>query len=347
MKILHILPKLKAGGVESTVVNSFFSIEKKHCYNIVSIEPPENQFFNDSNLPSCKSKSLNSAFWNPLALWRLIKIINANAPDVIVVSLWKSALLCFLLMPIIKIRKIKVIHFIHSAYPANFVDKFITPHFANLADAVYCDSVSSKEYINSYVDSEPKVISFLVDKRSRLSSNRTDFVYIARLNATKNILGAIEIFNGIYQSFPGSKFDIYGPNEGQLEDLLVKIQELNLEDKVTYHGQLNNSEVEGTLVKYAFYLQPSFKEGMAISVIDAMQMGVIPCVYPVGEIRYYSEHMVNCIHLNADDLSSSIDSIKEVMSNSGVFDEIRNNAFKTFDDSQTYTESFLANLECL
>ena len=37
----------------------------------------------------------------------------------------------------------------------------------------------------------------------------------------------------------------------------------------------------------SFYLQTSKLEGMAMSVIESMQVGLIPLVTNVGEIQYY------------------------------------------------------------
>ncbi|MEX9756560.1 glycosyltransferase family 4 protein [Providencia vermicola] len=343
-KILHILPKYKIGGVESTIFNSFQSINKVYDYHLLSIEPTDDKLPDSAVVEPQKLNTLNGKFWNIITALKLIINIFKIKPDIIIVSLWKSALLCLLFYPILKLKKIKLIHFIHSAYYANPLDKIITPIFSKLADYIYCDSYSSKEFIETKTKKKAEVISFLVDKRTSISNNEKDFVYIARLNKTKNILGALDIFERISKHYPNSIFDIYGPDEGELKKLLENIKAKKLDSVVRYLGTIENSKVEETLKNYAFYLQPSYKEGMAISVIDAMQLGVVPCVFPVGEIRFYSKHLDNIIFLDKDNITNSANIILDVMNNPYLHKNIKQNAITTFQNKLTYSESFLMHL---
>ncbi len=58
-----------------------------------------------------------------------------------------------------------------------------------------------------------------------------------------------------------------------------------------------------------FFLMTSRWEGMAVSVVEAMQLGLIPVVTPVGEIANYCRAGTNAVIVDDDDAAA-----REVMS---------------------------------
>ncbi|EAA7092216.1 glycosyl hydrolase family 1, partial [Salmonella enterica subsp. enterica] len=80
---------------------------------------------------------------------------------------------------------------------------------------------------------------------------------------------------------------------GELANITSTIESFGLSSKVKYKGVLKYNEVDDVLKKYDIYLQLSLYEGMAMSVVTALQAGLIALVSAVGEIPNYIEDGVN------------------------------------------------------
>jgi glycosyltransferase involved in cell wall biosynthesis len=76
---------------------------------------------------------------------------------------------------------------------------------------------------------------------------------------------------------------------------------------------------------------------MAMSVVEAMQLGLVPLVTPVGEIKNYCRDEVNAILI--DDEDSSVKSILNLLDNKNAFEKIRQNTISYWNDSEIYSES--------
>ncbi|EFH2676779.1 glycosyltransferase, partial [Escherichia coli] len=96
-------------------------------------------------------------------------------------------------------------------------------------------------------------------------------------------------------------------------------------------------------------LQFSHFEGMAMSVVDAMQVGVIPIVNNVGEIPNYVKNNINGIILDDKKLGDenylnlNISCLLNIIKNDGGY-FLYNNAIKTFQDNNTYVDDYIKKI---
>ncbi len=74
-----------------------------------------------------------------------------------------------------------------------------------------------------------------------------------------------------------------------------------------------------------------------MSVVEAMQLGLVPLVTPVGEIKNYCIDKVNAILI--DDEDSAVKSILNLLDNKNAFEKIRQNTISCWNDSEIYSES--------
>lgn len=92
-----------------------------------------------------------------------------------------------------------------------------------------------------------------------------------------------------------------------------------------------------TCPKCIFYLQTSDLEGMAMSVLEAMQLGLVPVVTPVGEIASYCRHQENSLLITSD--RQAVDDILGLLNNSRMYEQLRERAIATWTDKPLYSES--------
>ena len=95
----------------------------------------------------------------------------------------------------------------------------------------------------------------------------------------------------------------------------------------------------------SFFIQLSHYEGMAMSVVEAMQFGLVPIVTNVGEIEHYCIDYQNSIIYEG--LQKTFNKVFELKKSEIDFHEIRNNAINTWKNKKLYKEDIFYNCKLI
>ncbi|MBU2673997.1 glycosyltransferase [Hafnia paralvei] len=344
MKIFHVIPKIKHGGAENAAFSSIERLNVNNDFRLLALEkgkslPCEHEQF---------IKCFNSSILNPLLYIRFLVFILKEKPDVVIFSLWKSSvcgLILCLFKPWLKLKKVVIIH---SSRFAHFADKIVSKTAIKNFDRVYCDSNATRQFVRLHTNVSGETISFISRrvKRKKYFSPSLDnisFVYVGRVNKVKNIDAAIEFIYALKSIGMNVKFTLFGPDEGELSSYISKVKKLSLEDNVFFKGAIDHCRVCDELAKHDFYLQLSSAEGMGMSVIEAMQVGIVPCVTEVGEIPSYAKNNFNSVTFDAKKLSTEYflekaNDLKRIVCEPDTYIEMSTFAAHTFDGESTYSE---------
>ena len=90
----------------------------------------------------------------------------------------------------------------------------------------------------------------------------------------------------------------------------------------------------------SFFIQLSTHEGMAMAVVEAMQMGLVPVVTPVGEVARYCRHMENAIIF--DNPEQALADIETVLADPALFARLSAAAIDHWAQAPLYDEDFMA-----
>jgi glycosyltransferase involved in cell wall biosynthesis len=291
--VLHLVPYDTVGGVE-TAVRSLPAqwdgpagqVRLRRAYLVT--HSPVARYPGDWHGPSA---SVN----HPTAHWRLMRFARRSRADLVVASLWR----CCPALIVLKALQpsIRTAVFLHSAVDAHLPDRILSRAAMLASDEIWTDSRSTLEArVPPGLRERARVFSFLTERPpERLTPVVPDgagsvppcFVFWGRLQYEKHLERAIEVFAAIYRLLPEARFDIIGPDRGVLPVLRDKVAEHALEHAVTFVGALPHHVLLRRAHQYRFYLQTSRFEGMAMSVMEAMALGLVPVVTPVGEIPRY------------------------------------------------------------
>ncbi|WP_235102342.1 glycosyltransferase family 4 protein [Photobacterium carnosum] len=300
-KILHIINKLEIGGVEVGVLNLLLN-SKSNNYTVLCVKGVDNDLYN--SLPHDKRK--NIIICNGY-LSSLLTVRKENF-NIIVSSLWRSHFVSLALK--IFNTKAKYIHFVHSTKFEHLIDKIVTKISRHKADYLITDSEETKNSISNNVKETfvcPMNVSFLDENFIKKSDmNKMDFVYVGRFDKCKNIKLSIDFIEKLYNKGLKVKFDIYGRDSGDKLNLINYINDKKLNKIITFKGEIMPHNVEYIMSSYNFYLQTSEYEGMALSVYQALNVGLLPLVTPVGEISNYTKNRYNAIYINKSDLDATV-----------------------------------------
>ena len=111
-----------------------------------------------------------------------------------------------------------------------------------------------------------------------------------------------------------ARFDLWGPNQGPRATLEKQAESLGSRDRIAFHGPISRSDLGTIASEGSFLLQLSRLEGMAMVVVEAMQLGLVPVVTPVGEIRRYCRDGENALLVDPGDLDGAADRIADLLS---------------------------------
>jgi glycosyltransferase involved in cell wall biosynthesis len=165
------------------------------------------------------------------------------------------------------------------------------------------------------------------------------FIFWGRIHAQKGLKRALKIFLGIVEVRPDARFIVIGPDCGDLSCFSSIVRQLGIESNVSFEGALEFSEIRKRAEQASFYLQTSELEGMAMSVVEAMQLGLVPVVTPVGEIKHYACHKKNALVV-LDDRTAVYD-VLEMLSEPARYLTCRQNAIATWATKPLYRDDVL------
>lgn len=348
--IYHFLPSLSIGGAESLVLNSVVNINKKNRYFLVFFEA------GDSDLWEKLSEEQKKYIIRINGVFKIGRYINCllflykKRSSVIISSLWKSALIMYVFSIFFKLKK--HIAFVHRSTTAHFIDKFFRVWQVNHSLLQIADSAATKNWVINNCK-QPNVyevpLLFDVDHEFRLKNiNFIKFCFVGRLSKVKNIERVLDLMLGLFERLPNSVFDIYGSDQGELQTVHKFGRRNKLDNIINYKGVLMPWEVKKKIAEYHFIISLSHTEGMAMSIAEAMQLGVVPIVGNVGGPSTYCRHMENAfITYDYSDLSlANIASIvSEVSGNELKYNQMSRSAYETFKTWDNYETSFLRILE--
>jgi glycosyltransferase involved in cell wall biosynthesis len=325
--VIHLIPYDGIGGVERAAATMRYVSTQGIEFHVETIFPPT----------AAKSRWV---VWNPWFFLCAVVRLWKSRTDVLVVSLWRAyvvGILVKLLRP-----KLRLVVFLHFPQAVHGLDRFFTSMGTFLACRVWADS---KETLNRRVpalkDEKGHVISFVTDRIAALpsASVRPTFMFWGRLHAQKGLSRAMKIFAAIKTRCPIAQFWIIGPDGGVLDRIQSELMALGLGDAVHILGPKNFAEIQQLAGNASFYLQTSELEGMAMSVVEAMQLGLVPVVTPVGEIAHYARHGKNALVVSDD--SSTVEEVFELLENDLLYQSVRGRAVAAWADQPIYINSVL------
>lgn len=290
--------------------------------------------------PPISGQNRRGNMLNPWSIWRGTRRIVAGKPDLLIVSLWRSCIVA--LLSKILSRRLRLVLFLHLPSDVHWLDWLLTRCVALIADEVWADS---QETLNNRLPSissdKQTVISFVTRRITPLPSTTVKpvFIFWGRLHAQKGLERALHIFSAVYECNDTARFIIIGPDGGDLERIRALAIYLGLMNAVSFLGGMDFSRISEEARSASFYLQTSAMEGMAMSVVEGMQLGLVPVVTPVGEIKNYCIHGKNALVVKTDE--AVVDEIYAVLGNEALYQRMRNNAVATWTEKTIYAESIL------
>ena len=334
-KIFHILPSNGIGGVEEAAKSSIDIRSKDYSFKIMYLSREKNNI------------NLISRFISAFQSFQKTLFISLYPPDYILVSLWKSCL-SGLIISMFR-PNVKIILFLHLPNSINLLDYFFTKLISRKAFEVWGDSNQTlKKRCNELSINKSLIkrkISFIktkIEVKEFEKEINLNFIFWGRIHKQKRIDKAIHLLYEINKKLDlDFNFSIIGPDCGETNNLKKLIKAYNLSKRINFLPSMEFKEIIKISKNFSFFLQLSDTEGMGMSVVESMQLGLIPIVTNVGEIgRYCCDGKNSLIY---KDISTTSKQIIDLLNSNEDFMRIRNQALETWKGKMTYKENLHNN----
>ena len=339
-KIVHLIPRDGIGGVESAARSMLQDTQLQCDFYLVFIAGETSVKDHDAVTVSPFSSENN-----PFALLYTLKRVFSINPDILICSLWRSipvSLLAKLFRP-----KIRLVYFLHLASTTHLLDRLFDRLMLCFCDVVWGDSKSTiSSRIGFRNGLKKRVVSF-VTRRSPIGMKQCHlaphFVFWGRLHSQKGLDRSVNFIRMLIERGCAASFEIWGPDDGEQVSLMNQIEKAGLENAVTIKGPASLNDLNRIAEENCFYLQLSRVEGMAMSVVEAMQRHLVPIVTPVGEIGDYCQHGQNAIVVkDPDHPVEAVNDVISLLQDESRFRQLRISAYNHWSQHILYRDDLCA-----
>lgn len=299
MKILEIIPTLSSGGAERFVIDLCNQLLENEDVQLVTFFPfRKNGFYLQNSNSKLNIISLNKKLGLDISIiYKLYKVIKKYKPDIIHTHLNSFIYLAPLAFLFPKTKFFHTIHSEASAESGDFFSSFIRKFLFKIKKIIpiTISKESLKSFINYYgfsthlipngrnINKETLIISSSVQKEINKYCNHKKkpiIVNLARLMNVKRQPLIAKICKRLYQEGHDFIFLMIGRTENTI--ILEEIKKLK-SPCVHILGEKSNP-LEYLMAADGFCLFSS-REGLPISLLEALATGTIPICTPVGGIK--------------------------------------------------------------
>lgn len=169
-------------------------------------------------------------------------------------------------------------------------------------------------------------------KKHKIPQENKMVLFFGRLNETKQPDKFVDIAKLILKERSDIEFVIVGPDEG-LQDLVIK--KIGNEKRIHFLGKLTQrSDVLKMYQSADVYVLPSYREGLPLTLFEAMSSGLPVVASPVNGIPYEIKNNENGFLVSRKDTKGFKKKILEILDNKELSEKFSKN---NIEKSKEYT----------
>lgn len=354
-KLLYILHDIAIGGVEVALLSAIPDLYKAYDLKVIvlgKIDPKNVGRLSEEEMQAFKVFDY-PIYAFVLKIPSIVKYILNFGPDMMICSLWRASMLACIVKK--ASPKIRLYAFNHSTRFSHKLQGIFIRMASRMANVVLTDSIATSNFVRTFDVKAPVYeVSFLTDPSPAYAERCAPqpgmpvrFMFLGRINPVKNLPMIIEAIQILRTNGVNAMLDIYGRNDGNIQESEALIKKFDLGAHVHFKGEVESSKRKLLFSQYHFYIQLSAWEGMAMSVAEAMQHGLVCVVSPVGEIVHYSKDMETAVFIDiyGPDWRSDLQKVIAVVDDGTKYQQISQGCRLAFVNKKRYSESLIERLE--
>lgn len=334
-RVVHLVPIDGLGGVETAARSAAAHDFAGGDFRLV--------FFAGATIARNKQRISDSpgrSLRNPLTYVAGIRTVLALRPDVLICSLWRS-LIVGLIVKLLR-PQTRLVCFFHAPSAVNAADRWLHALGLSCADEAWADSEATLEARTRGRAIAKRVISFVIEPTAESPDPKSSprFISWGRLHRHKGHDRALDLIAKLVALGVDARFDLWGPDDGERAKLAALASQLGIANRVMFRGPIDRGALGAAAAGHSLFLQLSRMEGMAMSLIEAMQLGLVPVVTAVGEIPQYVRDGENGLIVNPAEVDLAASRIARLLRTPGAIEAMAARAAETWTGAELYRESF-------
>lgn len=334
MKVVrYLIPSDHTGGVEVAARSLADRMENDYTFK---------KLYLYHDLPGSGLKANLLGF---LRGWRQLKASNV---DILIVSLWRSALIGAI-YKLFHPRRTTLVLFLHLPRSLHLLD--LCSNFLGLlfASEIWADSTATLQarFRGISFGKPSRVLSYLPSKYRPvvdLKKPNLRFLYWGRISRQKNLKAAVDLIILLAErQVACPHLTLIGSGRAGLENLMLYIRRKKADHLVEIMQEKSIEELAAIAKEHTFYISTSYSEGMSLSTQEAMQFGLIPVVTKVGEVQRYC-NSYNSIEVNLNNLSITVDSVISLVDDTRRYHSMRENAVGHWEKQSLFADDFFLHI---
>lgn len=178
----------------------------------------------------------------------------------------------------------------------------------------------------------PNAVSF-AGVRERKRQDTFTVVYLGKLIARKGVSDLIDAFGGFLSAHLQNSARLVIAGDGPEESALrSKVAEKNLTSNVDFPGWVDAEGRSRLLEEADCFVLPSYNEGLPMSMLEAMAVGVTPLVTNVGSVSEALIDGENGIVFEAGDVTALTEGLEKMYSDVCFWSKCSYNAMRSVED---------------
>lgn len=177
-----------------------------------------------------------------------------------------------------------------------------------------------------------------------VSKNRQQILFLGRIGTRKGAYDLIEAMVEVVAKCPDVILKMGG--DGELEQAGQMAREKGVAGNIEFVGWVRGEDKARLLAESGIYILPSYNEGMPMSVLEALSVGLPVISTMIGGIPEQVQDQVEGLLIEPGDIKGMADSINTILSDQAVYDSMSAAAKLKFD-SQFSADIILPQLESL
>lgn len=321
IRIAHLLHTTGIGGVETSadlVSRNSTALD----YRVFAFE--------ESEPAAVTADVVGRGVNSPRSVLALLAQLRRFRPDAVVSSLWRSVIVGGLHR--LRNPRTPWVVYVHSTRYTNIADSLVHRLAFRFADRILCDSAATLDALipqrhrgrAEVVCPDSALIGLARDRdesadqdgaqdgRARSSEDGsaagqqpTRIVYWGRVVDFKRLDRSLELMAALEDIAPGAfTLELISPESDLLHEALETVRQREL--NVSWLGSGSAEFILDRVANASFFLQLSEFEGLAMAVREALALGLVPIVTPVGAIREYTEDGLNALHVVGEESKQTV-----------------------------------------
>ncbi len=267
----------------------------------------------------------------PVMCFRLWKLLRRKRPKVMICSLPQANLIG---RPLGRICGVKIVNFVHNLHFSKWFYRALLSVTNRLVQGALTDGEATRKLgikRFSHVPEDRVRIVPLMKLRARTKAQLAyaansikgkeaplQMAVVGRLTKVKNVALAIEML-ALLRRQRAAELHVFGDG-AELANLQQQAEMLGVAGDVQFHGYVPDWQEK--VLKMDIFLQCSRFEGAALSIMEALSLGIAVACTPVGGVLELAQDKNNLLLMTMDDAAANVRKILHYADNRALLADL-------------------------